>query len=292
VELDLEAEDLIVAASADANEVDVDASGLPEVELFSDLPRAALEELIARVELWRAPEGAEILRQGEVGRSFFVIVAGRVRIERGGQPVARLDDGSFFGEMALLTKNPRTASAVADTECELLEISHDVLDELAASHPSVREVLERFCRDRMLRDVVDAPFFAGLDESGVREVIDAFETLQVSMGQTVIAQGSPGEGLHVVLQGQMDVSATGEDQMRTVGQLAEGDIFGEMSLLLDEPASATVTALSNCTLLRLSTSAFGVFCARHPELKERLVALGEERARANAAVGRPAEHMV
>lgn len=275
-----DADELIVAEvsfTEDAEQEELDRSSLPELPLFSDLPWPAFEELVSDLEQWRVPPGALIVHQGEVGHSCFVIASGAVRVERDGEVLATLGAGELFGEMALLSQNPRSASVVADGPCELFELTRERVEDLMGRHPSVERVLRRFCRQRLLANALRASLFEGLDEALVREVMRAFREKRVPMGKRVVAQGDKGRGLHVVLDGELDVSREDDGQMRTVAQLGEGDVFGEMSLLFGEKTSASVTALRNTTLLVLSRQGFQGFCQRHPVMKRRLEALARRR---------------
>ncbi len=62
--------------------------------------------------------------------------------------LARLGPGEFFGEVAVLTGKPRTATIVARTPVTVIEISRQDLDRIAAAHPEVRSVLQRFYEKR------------------------------------------------------------------------------------------------------------------------------------------------
>jgi hypothetical protein len=89
-----------------------------KVPLFDDLSQAAFVALVKQLSYRTFESGQQILREGEPGRSFFVIVEGRVRIWKqldDGKDVvlAYLDEGAFFGEMALLSGAPRTANVSA-----------------------------------------------------------------------------------------------------------------------------------------------------------------------------------
>src|SRR5690606_15702706 len=144
---------------------------------------------------------------GELGHSCFVVVSGDVRVERDGHLLATLSRGDLFGEMALLSDSPRAASVIAASACELFEIKRERLEDLMGRYPSVERVLQRFCRERLLANVVgSSSLFDGLDERLVREMIRAFRTRKVRMGQRVVAQGDKGKGLFVVLGGELDVS--------------------------------------------------------------------------------------
>jgi cAMP-dependent protein kinase regulator len=61
-----------------------------------------------------------------------------------------MGEGSFFGEISILSGKPRTATVTASTRCELLELDRKSLDAIAAIHPRVRDVLTRFHRQRAM----------------------------------------------------------------------------------------------------------------------------------------------
>ena len=115
--------------------------------LFADLPR---EELRCAAEgLHRRTVALDdtVIREGEPGQSLFLIASGAVRIivkGRHGQPfeIRRIEAGDFFGELAALSGKPRTATAVAATPCEMLEIDRGALDALVALRPAARPLLD------------------------------------------------------------------------------------------------------------------------------------------------------
>jgi CRP-like cAMP-binding protein len=121
--------------------------------LFKDL---AVDEMVAVIQGLRlltfGPRQV-ILRQGDRGDSLYMLTSGRVRAfvkdPQGKQsPLADLDEGAFFGEMSVLTGRPRTATIVAVTPCELLELDRNTLDGIVAQHPRVLEILKDFARQR------------------------------------------------------------------------------------------------------------------------------------------------
>lgn len=79
-----------------------------------------------------------IVREGADGASMFVVCRGIVAVTIGaGQEVARIGTGGFFGEMSLLTGEPRTATVSARGDCQVLEIAGDVFKKYVAEHPNV-----------------------------------------------------------------------------------------------------------------------------------------------------------
>lgn len=65
--------------------------------------------------------GETIVKEGSTGTALYVLLSGRVRVERGGGQVGELGPGDFFGELALIEEEPRSASVIAvdETECLL-----------------------------------------------------------------------------------------------------------------------------------------------------------------------------
>jgi CRP-like cAMP-binding protein len=259
---------------------------LPEIPLFSDLPREAFIALFERCPLRRFPEGARIIEQGSRGNAFYVICAGRVRIvrESGGatRELAVLGEGAFFGEMALLSGAPRSASVVgAAEETQVLEISAPVLGELARRHPQVARALRRFCRQRLLSEVVNtSALFQPFGRKDRRELVERFRAREVRRGEILIHEGQPVDGLYVVLSGEVAVSKDGQP----LAHLREGELFGEMSLLNKTPATATVTAARNASLLRLPREDFDTLILTHPQVLVLVSELTEARQRSNEAL--------
>jgi Cyclic nucleotide-binding domain len=97
-----------------------------------------------------------IIREGSAGDSLFMLTSGTVRAFRknaaGKQALlGELTEGAFFGEGSILTGQPRAASVVAWTPCELLELDRATLDSIVSTHPHVLDVLKDFAAKRARR---------------------------------------------------------------------------------------------------------------------------------------------
>ena len=95
---------------------------------------------------------AELIREGEPGREFFVVVDGEIEVRRGSRRVARLGAGSFVGEIALLSRSPRTATVVATTPLRVLAIEGRDFVELLDSLPELWLKVARALADRVDAD--------------------------------------------------------------------------------------------------------------------------------------------
>ncbi|KAI4810706.1 hypothetical protein KUCAC02_013642, partial [Chaenocephalus aceratus] len=92
-----------------------------------------------------------IIREGTVGRKMYFIQHGRVGVLTRGNKETKLSDGSYFGEICLLTHGRRTASVRADTYCRLYSLSVDNFNEVLEEHPMMRRAFETVAVDRLDR---------------------------------------------------------------------------------------------------------------------------------------------
>jgi cAMP-dependent protein kinase regulator len=125
-----------------------DASGF-----FAAFPAAALEELLSVTAVRSYSEGDTVVREGDPGDSLYLIAEGHVTVltsDPGGRdvPLARLGPGDFFGEVAVLTGRPRTATIVVSDPVTVIEIQRELLDSIFQRHPEVEIVLRRFYEKR------------------------------------------------------------------------------------------------------------------------------------------------
>ena len=117
------------------------ARALDTVEIFASLSEQQRTELVEASRLALYAAGEVIVREGDVGSSMFVMASGEAivtLVETDGE-VARLQRGGFFGEMSLLTGEPRSATVTAATDCELLEIGADAFRRVVLPDPALVE---------------------------------------------------------------------------------------------------------------------------------------------------------
>jgi CRP/FNR family cyclic AMP-dependent transcriptional regulator len=114
---------------------------LEGVPLFAGVSAPGLEELGGIADEVDVRAGTVLTHEGYREGFFFVIVSGRVRIERGGRTINTLGPGDFLGEIALLDGGPRTATATAETECRLLSMTYQMFHELLDNAPDIRAAI-------------------------------------------------------------------------------------------------------------------------------------------------------
>ena len=108
------------------------------VPVFADLDDDGRRALAAGAAERLYADRETIVREGADGASMFVVCQGRVAVTIGsGTEVARIEAGGFFGEMSLLTGEPRSATVSARGDCRVLEIGADVFKKYVTEHPDV-----------------------------------------------------------------------------------------------------------------------------------------------------------
>ena len=107
---------------------------LKSVPLFEHCSRRELGKIAGITDEIAVDDGKVLITEGDRGREFFVIISGEVEVRRKGRKLATLGAGTYFGEIALLSQQPRTATVTAVTPLRLLVIadrrSSDLLDAL------------------------------------------------------------------------------------------------------------------------------------------------------------------
>jgi CRP-like cAMP-binding protein len=260
------------------------ARSLPRIPLLSSLSPADLRHVIERVALRDCVSGDVILREGEPGGSLFVVVSGRVQVVGQGPPareLASLGEGAFFGELALLTDFPRSATVVAREPTQLIEISRELVSEIVRRSPEVLKTLLRFFRDRLLdRLLASSALFSSFAPDQARALAERFVFLELEPGMRVIVEGERVPGLFVLLCGVARVTRGAAEMTR----LGPGDVFGEISLLGRGPATATIETHTKCWALELPREQFQEIMVTYPQILEYVSDVAERRKQQNLHV--------
>ncbi len=257
---------------------------LHPIPLLSALSEAAFRRVLGTLLLRRLPAGAFAIREGEPGNSFFFVAGGSLHVYATDglgrhTELAQLGENAVFGEMALLSAQPRSASVGCNSEVDLFEVGRQSLASLADELGAVAEALHGFTRERLLGNLMaTSPLFKPFSRMQQRDLLRRFTSHDVSTGTVVINEGEEGRGLFVVLSGELEVSRRSADgSVVPLGALKTGDVFGEMSLLRNTRTAATVIAQRPATVLFLARDSVSRIVVAVPEIRSYLEALAEDR---------------
>lgn len=125
---------------------------LKRVPLFAGCSKGELRELALVADELDLKEGRTLVREGGPGREFFVLVDGTVRVSRDGRKLAELGPGDWFGEIALLTNTPRTATVTASSPLRVLVITDRSFRNVVERMPTIALKVLSTISERLTRD--------------------------------------------------------------------------------------------------------------------------------------------
>jgi small-conductance mechanosensitive channel/CRP-like cAMP-binding protein len=221
-----------------------------------------------------APAQARALLEGVLAQHPLVLSspAPRVRLLDFGQSAIVYELQVWQREMNL--------RAVLDLRSELLEQIWYALQRAGQSIPfPVQELQPRRRRpeagestgNASAPELEGSALFAVMTAEQRQQLAASGTVVHFGPGEAIVREGEPGDCLYQVLRGRVEVlKAVGPGRQVAVRQLEAGELFGEMTLLLDAPRSATVRALEECRLLRLNRTSMGPLLQTQPELLQQL----------------------
>jgi voltage-gated potassium channel len=137
------------------------------VPLFARLDAAAIADLVAILKARTVPSGTTIIRKGDRGDAMYLIASGRVEVE---SPVGKvvLEEGEFFGEMALLSREPRSATVTTIRSTDLLVLDADDFRRLVDRLPDIGAKVRAVAKDRRPAAATAAAGNALVGDDGTR----------------------------------------------------------------------------------------------------------------------------
>jgi CRP-like cAMP-binding protein len=126
----------------------LDDARLKQLPLFSSLSAEDLAALAEQTAERSIAAGTVVVRDGDLGDEFFVIESGTAEVTHAGAPVAKLGPGDFFGEVALIREERRTATVTATSPLVLIVMSGSSFRSLDRSRPEIRDAITKALAER------------------------------------------------------------------------------------------------------------------------------------------------
>jgi CRP/FNR family transcriptional regulator, cyclic AMP receptor protein len=122
------------------------------VPLFSHCSKKELGMVAQIADEIDLPEGKTLMREGDRGREFFVLVEGAADVRKGNRKLSTLEAGDFFGEIALVSQRPRTATVTTSSPVRVLVVTEQSFRSLIGRAPDVQRKVLQALADRVAAD--------------------------------------------------------------------------------------------------------------------------------------------
>ena len=274
--------------------------------LFGTISNEHLNLIFSPDRIYR--KGDVICRQGEAGHEMYFIKKGEVEVHINGACLACMGPGEIFGEISLFYNINRSATIKAFTEHTVVGVlsrrgleglfkdslgyAHDLIYRLYNILPErLRNLNDKYkAAIRTLHLIFDGreeemPSVEHLQGRISGEKVEFLPTLAqdektaiyqrvktLNANQAVFAEGDHGDGAYFIIEGRVKVVGLSSDfQEILIGELGEGEIFGEMALIDDKPRSASVVTLTSCKVAFIERKAFNEFIQTGSDLAVRFM---------------------
>lgn len=250
------------------------------VSYLYDAPPDLLGQLLRQATVKVYEPGERIIRAGQVPYTepltFYVIVDGQVAVLDEGRILSMLYKGDSFGEWGISHQRGfRITDVVAQRSTQVLELGEDSYHWLVDKHPIIQprigKIRELWPKLQLVR--IRAQQKSAQNPSRTRSVIEEMHSGQLAAfavfsevkryqrWEAVVLEGGEADGLYILLSGHLLVTAAG----KTIGELSEADVFGEVGLLEARQRTATVrVASADAEILFMSRQNFHTLLQKVP----------------------------
>lgn len=253
---------------------------LRELPVISDAPDDTLDRLVRLSRFGLYTPNVAVVREGERGNTMFVIVEGKVEVMDPRATDPKMGPGQLFGELAVLTHQPRGATVEAREPTLLMECGRLAIAELKKKSKQFRAALETVYRERlMVNRLRQTDLFSGLGEPELRALCQLAQLETYSPYEPVLFQGDTADALYVVLDGTLHVVQEKAEGPVAHDWIRTGEVLGEMGLPDlggDGVRGRTVHAVQAADLARFPAEALTVLFTSHPAVREHLTRVVEQ----------------
>lgn len=238
----------------------------------------------------RMVEGGSFFVENQLTEKMYLLVEGEVSLRRGARSLDIVKPGEIFGELAAITHQPRSASAVARTPCRAISLDARQLERAIHETPEfgfmlmnimvtrLRVTVSMLSMTRSLPDWRGAPEIRVFDDKLMATLTSALQErtpLRYPAKKVIMKENEGGVFMYVVLKGRVAISVGAQ----VVERVGPGGVFGEMALIDQSTRAATAVAEAECELLPVNRGDFLDLTKNRPEIGMSLLKAIAERLR-------------
>jgi rhodanese-related sulfurtransferase len=214
-----------------------------------------------------------LFRKGDVTPQLIYLIQGEVTLQAAGLVVEVVTANSDSAKFALAHQIPRKIDAIANGRVRFLRLNADIVRNiipLVDKEDNSYMVIEETDGDPddWMTALLRSPIFQRLPPANLQKILMSLESVYFKKGDVLLEQGGTGDYYYLIKSGQCLLTRKPSPNAKEIklAQLANGDTFGEDSLLSGAPRNVTITALTDIVLLRLDKKQF-VSLIKEPSLK-------------------------
>jgi CRP-like cAMP-binding protein/Pyruvate/2-oxoacid:ferredoxin oxidoreductase delta subunit len=222
--------------------------------------------------------GERLYAKGDYGNTVFLVIQGEVRVELAtgdARDHPRIKAGRLFGEMALISGRPRTATVTAGAACVLVEVPRRTMLRFMASIPAIREYVDRVFALRAVQTYL-AP---GVPEARVLELLTQAELKTWKAGQAIYELDTTADRIYLVRSGSVTLAAVREGREQVSAYVPAGQYFGEVDVLAGTRRRQVARAAIKTETLALPAQPFLELLQAFPAVQAQVKARFQEALR-------------
>lgn len=244
-------------------------------KLFSKYDETILLELEPEFTELSLKKDALLFNTGEVSNNLYIVIQGRLNLfttDSNNRQVL-IDEklpGMCIGEIGVLTGQHHTNSAQAQEDTLLLSLARERFSylvrkqtgQLTSHNKNILSDLQIGQLEHILRDL-----FGTIDMAALHSLQTQMEWITLAKGETLFRQGEAGDAMYIVVTGRLQVSVKDSSgNAKLYNEIGSREIVGEMALLTQEARAASVTAIRDTELVKLTTPVFDQLIVQYPKL--------------------------
>ena len=220
-------------------------------------------------------KGTPVFLENQQSDKMYLVLEGDVSLTRGNKAIDIVRPGEIFGEIAAITRQPRSATAIAKTACRVISLETRRFQRAIQKMPEFALMLMNIMIGRLrMTDAIlrvnrtlpdwnrpDSRVFDDDFLSGLARAFRDRDPMFCPLNQVIMKEGEGGVFMYVVLKGRVAISI----QSSLVERVGPGGLFGEMALVDQSRRAASASAITDCSLLAINRNDFLALVKAKPE---------------------------
>lgn len=249
---------------------------LSDHPVFGFFDQDIIDKLTAGLEPVMLEADDVLLRQGDPGDAMYLLDDGLLQVyleqDDGATQISlnSIVPGSIVGELALISGQPRNATVVASEPSVLFKLSRTSFETLVEQYPEVEAAMSTVIQPRIQRkqlaEMLSSLLGDSIGQDTVQNVQARSEWITLLSGEMLFHEDDPADALYIVVNGRLRASAMDSNGLPIdLGEVGAGETVGEYALLTNNPRTASVFAIRDSSLIKVSADALQTLLANHPQ---------------------------